>query len=168
MTLYSHFDNSQFMKLFQMSDSEYAFWYERSLKSYAQDKKLANNLTDDEATKTAIDSFNRYLPDGLKTKDQYLFTAKDSEENILGYVWFNIRGPIENLQAYIFDIIVETKFRGMGYGKQLMLLTEQKAISLGANRIGLHVFGYNTTAINLYKSLNYQTTDLVMEKKLIN
>lgn len=47
-----------------------------------------------------------------------------------------------------------------------MSLIEQEVTKQGLNRIGLHVFGYNKTAINLYQSLGYETTDLMMEKEL--
>jgi ribosomal protein S18 acetylase RimI-like enzyme len=55
---------------------------------------------------------------------------------------------------------------GKGYGKKAMLLLEEKVKALGLKNIGLHVFGHNHRAIGLYQSLNYQTTNLVMEKEL--
>jgi ribosomal protein S18 acetylase RimI-like enzyme len=154
------------MKIKLMSETEYNIWAPRSRASYAADKMRANSLTQEEAEKTAQDDFNRLLPDGRNSKDNFLFSAKDECGNILGFIWFCVRGAEGNRRAFICDVIIEEQHRGKGYGKQMMLLVEQEAKKEGLNRIGLHVFGFNDTAIRLYQSLGYATTDLVMEKSL--
>jgi ribosomal protein S18 acetylase RimI-like enzyme len=155
------------MKLDRMSESEYSLWSPRCRKSYAQDKMKANGLTKSEAEKIAQEDFKSILPDGLSSKDNFLYSAKDDEHNIIGFVWFGVRGSEDNRRAFIFDVIVEEQFRGKGYGKQIMRMAEAEARKFGLKRIGLHVFGFNVAAIGLYKSLGYHTTDLVMEKELI-
>jgi ribosomal protein S18 acetylase RimI-like enzyme len=154
------------MKLTPMSEKEYAFWSVRSRQGYADDKMKANSLTREEADKIAADDFKRLLPDGQTSKDNYLFTAHDETKNVLGYIWFIIRGAENNRKAFICDVVIEDEYRGKGYGTQIMELVETEVKKLGLNRIGLHVFGFNETAINLYKKLGYLTTDLVMEKTL--
>lgn len=47
-----------------------------------------------------------------------------------------------------------------------MLMLEEHVKNEGLESIGLHVFGFNQRAIELYKSLDYQITDLVMVKKI--
>lgn len=154
------------MKLNTMSEQDYAFWSERSRTSYADDKMKANSLTREEADKIAADDFKRLLPDGRDSKDNFLFTAHDEKKNVLGYIWFTIRGDTNNRKAFICDVVIEDSYRGKGYGTQIMELVEIEVQKQGLNRIGLHVFGFNETAINLYKKLGYLTTDLVMEKTL--
>jgi ribosomal protein S18 acetylase RimI-like enzyme len=156
------------MKLVPMSESEYAFWAPRSRQAYAEDKMKANSLTKSEADKIADAAFEGLLPDGLNSKDNFLFSVKDEELKTVGYIWFCIRGESNNRRAFICDIIIEEPHRGKGFGKKTMLLIEQEIKKQGLNRVGLHVFGFNTTAINLYQSLGYLTTDLVMEKVLDN
>lgn len=39
--------------------------------------------------------------------------------------------------------------------------------SKGFDRLGLHVFGYNKPARQLYRSLGFETTNIVMYKNLI-
>lgn len=48
-----------------------------------------------------------------------------------------------------------------------MLLLEEKVKKLGLKHIGLHVFGHNTAAVQLYNSLDYDTTSIMMEKALL-
>jgi len=61
---------------------------------------------------------------------------------------------------------IEVGLRGKGYGKQTMLLIEEKARELGLKSIGLHVFGVNTVARNLYEGLGYEISSLNMQKQL--
>jgi len=115
-------------------------------KNYAEDKIKAN---------------------GFESKDNFLFKAVDEHNNIAGYIWLCIRGSLDNRKAFICAIIIEEEFRGLGYGKMAMQLLEDEVKRVNIFEIGLHVFAFNKTAINLYKSLNYETTDLVMSKKLL-
>lgn len=154
------------MIISRMTKEEFKFWLTRSTSSYARDKKLANAYTNEEAAKIAKQDFDKLLPHGLDTKDAYLFTAKNEEGENLGYLWFSVKGEGRSKRAFIYDIIIEDKFRGQGHGKKLMLLLEEEAKKIHVNRIGLHVFGFNERAIKLYKSLGYDTTDLQMEKKI--
>lgn len=154
------------MKLTKMTQEEYDRWAPRSRAEYAQDKMKANRLTQAEAEEIAERDFHRLLPDGLNSKDNYLFTMKDPQAAQVGYIWFCVRGASDNRKAFVCDIVVEENHRGKGYGKAAMLLVEEEAKQIGLKEIGLHVFGFNKTAIGLYQSLGYQTTDLVMAKTL--
>lgn len=155
------------MKIAQMSETEFNAWAPRSRASYASDKMKANGLTASEAEKAARDDFNRLLPAGLSSKDNFLFTAKDDDQNILGFIWYCVRGTENNKRAFICDVIIEEPYRGKGFGKQIMQLVEQDAAVKGISRIGLHVFSFNEAAIRLYQSLGYATTDVMMEKNII-
>ncbi|MEK7355103.1 MAG: GNAT family N-acetyltransferase [Bdellovibrionota bacterium] len=153
------------LELKAMTAQDYEFWSLRSRMSYAQSKIKANGLTREEAVKVANADFERLLPEGLATKENFFFSAFDGETRV-GFVWFQTRGAKDNRRAYICDIIVEPDLRGKGFGKQMMVAVEADASAMGLKRIGLHVFGYNDAAIALYKSLGYFTTDLNMEKPL--
>jgi ribosomal protein S18 acetylase RimI-like enzyme len=154
------------MKITPMSEAEYNVWAPRSLAGYAADKMKAHSLTKEEADKIAQSAFERLLPDGFKSKDNFLFTLKDEKHNLAGFSWFVARGRDDNRCAFIYDIVIEEAYRGKGYGRQLMVFMENEAKKMGLKRIGLHVFGFNKTAIGLYQSLGYETIDLVMDKGL--
>jgi ribosomal protein S18 acetylase RimI-like enzyme len=153
------------LELVPMTQADYEFWSLRSRMNYAQSKIKANRIARDEAVKAANAEFERHLPDGLKTKDNFLYSGM-SENSRVGFVWIQIRGSGERRRAYVCDIIVEPDHRGKGYGKEMMVAVERAAVEMGMKKIGLHVFGYNEPAIALYKSLGYVTTDLEMEKTL--
>jgi ribosomal protein S18 acetylase RimI-like enzyme len=153
------------MELYPLTQADYDFWIERSMQEYKLTNMRVNGLTEKEADDKTTGDFNRLLPDGLNSKDQHIYTMKDNGE-LVGFLWFAEKGPADNRKAFIFDIIIEENQREKGYGKKTMLLLEEKVKALGLKHIGLHVFGDNQRAIGLYESLNYQTTNLVMEKEL--
>jgi ribosomal protein S18 acetylase RimI-like enzyme len=154
------------MKLQNMSAAEYDFWSQRSRSSYAADKIKANGFTLEEAEKIAANDFNRLLPDGFSSKDNFLLALKDDSAEIHGFIWFCLRGAENNRKAYLCDIVIEENSRGRGFGRIAMQLLEKEVKKLGLKHIGLHVFGFNKVAIGLYESLGYEITDLVMEKSI--
>lgn len=154
------------IELQKMSETEFNEFLILSKRNYTNDKMRANDLSKEEATEIAEADFNRYLPDGYGSPNNYLFVIKDKENNQVGHLWYVTRGPEEKRKAYIADIFLHADFRGKGYGRKTMELLEDEVKSQGLGHIGLHVFGFNTAAINLYQSLGYETTDLVMEKTL--
>lgn len=154
------------IKFVEMTEEEFQKFEASSKENYKKDKIKANDLTEQEAEKIANDDFARFLPHGYTSKDNFLFTVIDSRENPVGYLWYVIRGAEDNRKAFIADILIYENYRGRGFGKKAMLLLEDHVKEQGLDSIGLHVFGFNERATSLYKSLDYQITDLVMVKKL--
>jgi ribosomal protein S18 acetylase RimI-like enzyme len=154
------------MKLEKMTQIDFEIWAPRSRQGYVEDKIKANGLTKNEAQEIAEKDFTRLLPDGLSSKDNYLYTMKNSDSTVVGYLWFCIRGAVDNRKAFLCDIVVNENYRGQGIGKSAMLQLEQEVKKLSLKEIGLHVFGFNEKAIRLYQSLGFRTTDLVMSKSL--
>ena len=68
--------------------------------------------------------------------------------------------------GFIYDVFIEERFRGKGYGKSLMLLLEEKARELGLKSLALHVFGSNHVARKPYESIGYEVTNVNMSKTL--
>lgn len=47
-----------------------------------------------------------------------------------------VRGPNDNRKSYIYDIILDDKVKGRGFGKKAMLLLESEVKKLGLSHIG--------------------------------
>lgn len=154
------------VKLVKMSPEEFDAFKTTSKESYKLDKMKASDLTEEEAEQIANDDFSRFLPNGYMSRDNFLFTLVSSQEIPVGYLWYVVTGAENNRKAFIADILIYEEFRGKGFGKATMLLLEEHVREQGLDSIGLHVFGFNQKAIRLYKSLDYQITDLVMAKNL--
>ncbi|MFA6237462.1 MAG: GNAT family N-acetyltransferase [Bacteriovorax sp.] len=147
-----------------MSETEYANWCIESMGTY-KSEIIKSGMSESEAEKKTTEDFKRLLPEGLLSKDQYLFSIKE-DGRMAGILWFGVRGAEDNRKAFIYDINLYESERGKGFGKKAMLLLESEVKKLGLKHIGLHVFGHNTIARTLYEKLGYETTNVNMEKKL--
>ena len=65
-------------------------------------------------------------------------------------------GIIENGYAGIFDIVVQEKERGKGYGREIVEAILAEAVKLGIKKSYLQVMLNNPVALQLYKKLGYR------------
>mgnify|MGYP001954753680 CR=1 FL=1 len=149
-----------------MSQSEYAIWLPHCTKEFAKEKAQAMAISQDEALKLSEQSFKSILPEGLNTPDSYLFSILNGDDQKIGTVWFVISTKWGVTTAFIYDLEIAANFRRLGHAQVAMRLIEPVASELGATKLALHVFGFNSGAIGLYESLGYKTTDINMAKSL--
>ncbi len=152
-------------KLVPMTQAEYEAFLARLIPEYAADNVKAGYWDESEALEKSRKQTESLLPQGLQTKDHYLYTLYDGDEAV-GLIWLRADVDQPKKSGFIFDVEIDEKFRGKGYGRQIMLLIEKKARELGLKSIGLHVFGENRVARNLYESIGYEVSSLNMIKKL--
>jgi len=129
------------------------------------DNIRAGYWSESEALEKSREGYEKLLPKGVQTENHYLYTLYDADKAV-GMIWIrtDLQSPIKS--GFIFELHVDEKFRGKGYGKQAMLLIEKKARELGLKSLGLHVFAVNNVARNLYESVGYEISSLNMTKKL--
>jgi ribosomal protein S18 acetylase RimI-like enzyme len=146
-----------------MQQEDFEPYLERDILEYAEEHVRNGNWTKEEALERSRTEHQKLLPDGLRSKDQYLFSIVDDANNQkLGMLWVNIA----NHQAFIYDFRVNEEQRGKGYGKQALLALDEKLKSMNVESVGLHVFGDNITAQELYKKMGFQITGIHMKKVL--
>jgi len=155
------------IKLVQMDESTFQFFLSQSTRDYALDKVKAGAWDAENALKQSKEEMTRFLPKGLHTEGAYLYSVVETETDTqAGYIWFNVSEGRGGREAFIYDIYIFEPFQGKGYGKQSMLALDDEARSMGVTKIGLHVFGQNNRAFELYKKMGYQVTDITMSKEL--
>ncbi|MBW4670357.1 MAG: GNAT family N-acetyltransferase [Cyanomargarita calcarea GSE-NOS-MK-12-04C] len=90
--------------------------------------------------------------------------------SIVGCLW--VGNAVDQItgdrHAHVFLLYVIPEHRRRGLGKALMRYVENWARQRGDRQIGLQVFKSNTTALNLYNQLGYQTQSLWMIKSLFD
>jgi GNAT superfamily N-acetyltransferase len=146
-----------------MTQSEYEAWRARSVAAYAAEHVAAGNWTAEEAPDRAAAEFETYLPQGRATAGSWLWTVFDEAGAAVGILWVAARRPGE---AFIYDIEMAESRRGEGFGTAALNWLDDWARAQGFSSIGLHVFGHNTGAWQLYKRLGYIETDIQMSKTL--
>ena len=151
-------------KLVPMTQPQFDKFLERTVPEYAAEHVRAGNWLESEALEKSRKEFEELLPQGLSSADNYLYTFYDGDRAV-GMIWMKVKShPAKS--GFIYDVFVEESFRGKGYGKGLMLLLEEKAREFGLGSLELHVFGSNHVARKLYETIGYETTNVLMSKKL--
>ncbi len=152
-------------KLIPMTQTEFDAFFARLIPEYAAENVKAGYWDESEALEKSRKQTESLLPDGLQTKNHYLYALYDGEAAV-GLIWLHAQVERPQKSGFIYDVRVDEKFRGKGYGKQIMSLIEEKARELGLTSIGLHVFAENRVARSLYEGIGYEVSSLNMLKKL--
>ena len=150
--------------LLPISQPDYDNFLRDSIRDFAADMVQSGNWHAEEALERSRKEHEKFLPDGLATKDHFLYTILDEERTKLGILWVQVKMGVHHREAFIFDFVIEEQFRGKGFGKQALIALDGIMKEMGVESISLHVFGFNTNAIGLYKKSGYEVTDLQMRK----
>ena len=154
------------LNLVPMTEVEFATYVAGAVRTYADAHIRAGDALPEEALARAQKDYDELLPDGLRSKDDFLFTLTHDTLGAIGMVWFELRERRGAKSAYIYDFEVREDLRGQGLGRGALEALEAKLSELGVRRIGLNVFGYNHAARALYEKMGYQITGMGMMKQL--
>jgi len=150
------------VRLEALQQDDFERFLEREVRGYAEDHVRNGNWPAEGALERSRKEFEFYLPDGIHTQDQYLWSLVDNSNNKIGMLWVQVKDH----KAFIFDFVSNEEFRGKGFGKQSLAAMDETLKSMGAESVALHVFGDNIIAQELYKKAGYQITDIQMKKTL--
>jgi GNAT superfamily N-acetyltransferase len=107
------------------------------------------------------------IPDGRIPDGHYAFVVEDETTGeAVGRLWFAERPRGTETVAWVYEISIDERFRGRGYGRQAMLLREDEVRRRGWPAIALNVFGGNEPARSLYRKLGYAEVSVWMSKEL--
>lgn len=138
-----------------MTEARYPRFARESEAAFAVDLAASGRYTPEEAVVESRRQFLKELPEGLDTPGQELFTAEVAGVEV-GILWIGMRERGGRPHVFILDVEVAADQRRKGYGRELMHATEREARRLGADSVGLHVFGFNDAAVRLYEQLGYR------------
>ena len=157
------------IKLVRMKENDFRPWLKRSIKRYAAENVRAGYWRPTEAVVLAQRSFSELLPSGLETKDQFLYVVYDSGQlEKVGFLWFGIKESGSMRLGFIYDILIDRRFRRKGFGRNALLALERIAKKLNTHAILLHMFAHNEGAKDLYEALGYAIKGVHMIKRLEN
>jgi ribosomal protein S18 acetylase RimI-like enzyme len=150
-----------------MKATEYESYLAISIHEYAEEKVQAGNWQLEEALERSTKEFQQLLPEGVATKDNYLYDIEDGALGAkVGIIWLARMMQGTKSIMFIYDFRIDEAYRRKGYGEQAMRAAEEQAKGLGFDTIALHVFGHNHAARALYEKMGYEITNINMTKKL--
>lgn len=153
------------VKFNKMAPKEFETYKANLIKSYAE--TIARNMrrSMEASLKSSEQQINSLLKDGLDTMNHFLFNVVDQSTNEnVGILW--VMANVEENKAFIFDIIIDERYQGKGYGKATLKELDNFAMGMGIRHIGLNVFADNPTAKALYEKSGYVVTNMNMVKEL--
>lgn len=154
------------MRLAPMTEEEFAAYLARAVRSYADEHARAGDVEPEDALERAQKDYDELLPEGLRSKNQHLFTLTHETLGAIGLIWFELRERHGRKSAFLFDIAIREDLRGQGFGRRALELLDERLRELGAGSVGLSVSGYNHAARALYEKMGYQITRMGMRKEL--
>jgi ribosomal protein S18 acetylase RimI-like enzyme len=150
------------VKLEPLQQRDFELFLKREIRNYAEDHVRNGNWPAEGSLERSRKEFEYYLPGGIHSKDQYLWSIIDSENQKIGVLWVQVKEQ----KAFIYNFVIDEDMRGKGYGKQALSALDEKLNSMDVESVGLHVFGDNIAAQELYKKMGYQITGIHMKKVL--
>ncbi|HEV3212959.1 MAG TPA: GNAT family N-acetyltransferase [Acidimicrobiales bacterium] len=134
-------------------DDELAAWLPVSLAEYVEGRMGAGE-TREVATRIATEQRAQVFPGGVPAPGHHLFSVVVDGERV-GMVWLGPTADHDDVGRYLFNVEIDADKRGRGYGRAAMRAAEAWAVTQGATRLSLNVWGGNDVARSLYDSLGY-------------
>ena len=160
------------LELKPMNQDQYNNYITYSKNNYAQEITKARGISIEEAMQITNKEYDALLSDGLKSKNQYLYTIKNDTNENIGIIWFSSDSNHGDNELFLCDIEINKEFRGKGYGRESMNIVELKIKEMNIFTIGLHVFLHNEIACSLYNKIGYKEVKRgkagVIMKKTLN
>ncbi len=154
------------VQLKPMSAERLAEWIPSSQEAYRLSRIEAGESAE-LAGLRAAESTERFFGSGAPLPLHQVFdvVVADAGGSAVGHLWI---GPQfgSTTDWWVWDIEIAAAHRRAGYARHALQLGEAEARALGAQSIGLNVFGYNTGAQALYAALGYTVAAVNMSKKL--
>jgi ribosomal protein S18 acetylase RimI-like enzyme len=154
------------IRLRPMRPDEFDAWADRSRRQYADDVARNGGLPRDLAEQKAERDFAVTLPLGLQTPEQVIRVVDDDELGPVGIVWYAERRLDLRTVTFLYELSIDEEHRGRGLGRRAMELFEDEVRRNGGRELELNVFGGNTVARNLYRSMGYSESSVHMTKTL--
>ena len=144
------------LELKPMNQDQYNNYITYSKNNYAQEIIKSRGIGIEEAMQITNKEYDALLSDGLKSKNQYLYTIKNDTNENIGIIWFSSDSNHGDNELFLCDIEINKEFRGKGYGRESMDFLESKVKEFNMHTISLHVFLHNKIACSLYNKIGYK------------
>jgi GNAT superfamily N-acetyltransferase len=146
-----------------MRDDEFARWLPTMRDGYAASMVDHAHVDPEAARRKADADAEALFPGGRPSPEQAVYVVEVDGESV-GGLWIAERELEGERILWIYDVDIDAPHRGKGYGRAAMQFAEEEARRRGLAAVVLNVFGGNEVARNLYRSLGYAETAIVMKK----
>jgi GNAT superfamily N-acetyltransferase len=153
------------VRLRPLTEQEYDAYRERGVPGYADELMRARGVSAETALLDSAKTYAMTLAEASAAERTWILRVQTAEGEDAGWLWL---GPDLHREdgVCVEDIEIDEEHQGHGLGRATMLAAEQLARDAGLRHIALNVFGWNSRAEALYRSLGYVTAWTQMNKPL--
>jgi ribosomal protein S18 acetylase RimI-like enzyme len=147
-----------------MTEQEYDAFRLRAIPLYAEDLVRGRGLRPEAATQASAETFALTLAEAAAPARTWILRVLNGDDAV-GWLWL---GPHPHREdgVFVYEVEIAEEHQGRGLGRATMLAAEELVRAAGLTYIQLNVFGWNSRAEALYRSLGYVTLATQMGKPL--
>lgn len=118
----------------------------------------------DKFPKKSDKEFIKTINDFIKEENLNILVKEDNNK-IVGYLAFEI---IDRITKYIWidELVIDETKQNKGFAKDLILEIKKLAKNMDCKRIEFGCWSFNTKAMSIYESMNFQKQKIIFEKEL--
>lgn len=151
----------------EMAADEFAEWHEGVMRAFSAAQADAGSGTFEENLTRTREAQAALLPRGAATPGMLFLHGVRGDGTVVGTMWISLEHPrgVRDC-AFLYEIAIDERFQGEGYGRALLTAGEQIVRERGVAGLELNVFGDNARAIGLYATSGYRVITQQMRKDL--
>lgn len=88
------------------------------------------------------------------------------DNKIIGYVSYQFKEKNNNKSLWIDELVIDDKFQGKGYGKNILNELESIAKNKDCSSVELCCWTFNENALGMYKHIGFNEQRVILEKKV--
>lgn len=138
---------------------------EMTIKNLIEENYRINFNVSGDLSELACNGYDNML--GFLRDGSAILIGAFDKENLIGFLWAYCRTIMGERKIHITQIIVGSKARGSGIGKQMLQILEGIAFDIDVKKIELMATVENKRTINFYKKNGFLIKRVQMEKNLV-
>ncbi|MEC1667022.1 GNAT family N-acetyltransferase [Bacillus mojavensis] len=154
------------LTLEDMTVEEFKAFRGMSVQNYAKQNIASGTWTEKEAIEKAEQAYEKMIPDGRNSSNHNFWNITNEQGERIGWLWLYADPLHPQKEAFIYSFGLYEAYRGKGLAQLALQTLDERAREMGVERLALHVFAHNETAVHLYQKMGYIMTNIKMRRQL--
>ncbi|WP_413286966.1 GNAT family N-acetyltransferase [Bacillus mojavensis] len=154
------------LTLEDMTVEEFKAFRGMSVQNYAKQNIASGTWTEKEAIEKSEQAYEKMIPDGRNSSNHNFWNITNEQGERIGWLWLYADPLHPQKEAFIYSFGLYEAYRGKGLAQLALQTLDERAREMGVERLALHVFAHNETAVHLYQKMGYIMTNIKMRRQL--
>ncbi|MCY9190505.1 GNAT family N-acetyltransferase [Bacillus sp. FSL R5-0560] len=154
------------LTLEDMTVEEFKAFRGMSVQNYAKQNIASGTWTEKEAIEKSEQAYEKMIPDGRNSSNHTFWNITNEQGERIGWLWLYADPLHPQKEAFIYSFGLYEAYRGKGLAQLALQTLDGRAREMGVERLALHVFAHNETAVHLYQKMGYIMTNIKMRRQL--